>query len=55
MAYNETVAESVKVPEDQFKAVMRALLNTPPTPADKITDKRERRPDAKKPGPKKRP
>jgi len=43
-----------KVPKDQFEAVIRALLNTPPMPADKITDKRRRRPDAKKPGPKKK-
>lgn len=43
-----------KVPQDQFEAVIRALLNTPPMPADEITDKRPRRADAKKPGPKKR-
>ena len=47
------MVEIPKVPEDQFKAVMRALLNTPPMPADEITNKRPRRTDAKKPGPKK--
>ena len=31
-AYTGLVAESLKVPADQFKAVIRALLNTPPTP-----------------------
>ena len=35
------MAESIKVPEDQFKAVMRALLNTPPMPASDIPRKRE--------------
>ena len=40
------MAESIKVPEDQFKAVMRALLNTPPMPASDIPRKRE--PKAKK-------
>jgi hypothetical protein len=48
------VAESLKVPEDAFKAALRALLNTPPTPASKIESKRPRGIDAKKPGPKKR-
>jgi hypothetical protein len=48
------MAQSLKVPEDEFKAAIRALLNTPPTPADEITNKRPRRADAKKPGPKKR-
>jgi hypothetical protein len=33
--------ESVKVPEDQFKAVLKALLNAPPMPASDITPKRE--------------
>jgi hypothetical protein len=45
---------SLKVPKDKFEAVIRALLNAPPMPAMEITGKRERRPDAKKPGPKKR-
>ena len=53
--YNGIVAESVKVDADAFKAALRALLNTPITPADKITDKRQRNPEAKKPWPKKRP
>jgi hypothetical protein len=35
------MAESIKVSEDQFKAVMRALLNTPPMPMDSIAKKRE--------------
>jgi hypothetical protein len=30
------VAESLKVPKDQFEAAIRALLNTPPTPASEI-------------------
>jgi hypothetical protein len=34
------MADSIKVPEDQFKAVMRALLNTPPMPASDIPRKR---------------
>ena len=52
--YNKTVAESLKVPEDEFKAVIRALLNTPPMPASAIEGKRPRKADAQKPGPKKR-
>jgi hypothetical protein len=43
-----------KVPKDRFEAVIRALLNAPPMPLTEITVKRERRADAKKPGPKKR-
>ena len=43
-----------KVPEDEFKAAIRALLNTPATPASDITGKRTRKADAQKPGPKKR-
>ena len=31
-AYNGLVADSIKVPEDQFKNVIRALLNAPPMP-----------------------
>jgi hypothetical protein len=49
------VAESLKVPKDKFEAVIKALLSTPPMPASAITDKRQRRADAKKPGSKKRP
>jgi hypothetical protein len=48
------VADIPKVPEDQFKAVMRALLNTPPMPSSAIEDKRPRKAGARKPGPKKR-
>jgi hypothetical protein len=41
-AYTGFVAESLKVPADQFKAVIRALLNTPPsTQADMPKKKRE--------------
>jgi hypothetical protein len=53
--YNELMAnEPVKVPEDQFKAVLRALLNAPPMPADEITNKRQRAAGSQKPGPKRR-
>ena len=48
------VAEIPKVPKDEFEAVIKALLNTPPMPASTIEGKRPRRSDAKKPGPKKR-
>jgi hypothetical protein len=48
------MADSLKVPEDEFKAVIRALLNTGPMPASAIEDKRPRKAGAKKPGPKKR-
>lgn len=41
-AYNGLVAEIPKVPEDQFKAVIRALLNTPPMPMSDIPRKREK-------------
>ena len=44
--YNGYVADSIKVSGDQFKAVMRALLNTPPMPASDIP--RKRAPKAKK-------
>ena len=53
-AYTGFVAESLKVPADQFKAMIRALLNTPPTPASAIEGKRPRKADARRPGPKKR-
>ena len=49
-----SVPDSVKVPEDAFKAAIRALLNTPPTPAEKIEGKRPRPAGARKPGPKKK-
>jgi hypothetical protein len=45
---------NLKVPKDKFEAVIRALLSAPPMPLTEITGKRERRADAKKPGPKKR-
>ena len=48
------VSQSLKVPKDKFEAVMRALLHTSSMPATAITDKRLRKADAKKPGPKKR-
>ena len=34
------MAESVKVPKEEFERVIRALLNTPPTPMADITRKR---------------
>ena len=43
------MAESVKVPEDAFKAVIKALLSTPPMPLADIPRKREpREPKARK-------
>jgi hypothetical protein len=48
------VSQIPKVPKDKFEKVIKALLNTPPMPLTEITGKRQRRPDAKKPGPKKR-
>jgi hypothetical protein len=50
----ELMPKPLKVPKDAFEAAIRALLNTPAIPAAKITDKRTRDPEAKKPGPKKR-
>jgi len=38
------MAESLKVDKDQFEAAIRALLNTPPTPAAGIPRKREQKP-----------
>jgi hypothetical protein len=46
------MAESIKVPKEQFEAVIRALLNTPPTPMADIP--RERGPKAGKRRPAKR-
>jgi hypothetical protein len=37
------VANVPEVPEHQFKAVIRALLNTPPMPLSEIPRKRERK------------
>jgi len=51
-AYNGLVAESIRVPEDQFKTVVKALLNTPPLPLADIPRKRKRETAALK---KKRP
>jgi hypothetical protein len=45
------VAESIKVPEDQFNGVLRNLLNAASMPLALIPRKRD---PAKKPGPKKR-
>jgi hypothetical protein len=39
--YNGDVAKSVKVPKEEFERVIRALLNTPPTPMADIPRKRE--------------
>ena len=50
-AYNGFVAESVKVPKEEFERVIRALLNTPPTPMADIPRKRiapEREPNRTK-------
>jgi hypothetical protein len=33
------MAESVKVPKEEFERVIRALLNTPPTPMADISRK----------------
>ena len=49
-AYNGPVANILKVPEAQFKAVMRVLLNTPPMPMADIPRRREpKRPKSKRP------
>ena len=47
------MANIPKVPRAEFEAVIKALLATPPMPANAIEDKRPRKADAKKPGPKK--
>jgi len=44
------MAESLKVDADKFKAAIRALLNTPPTPMSDIPRKREPKAKAKKRG-----
>jgi hypothetical protein len=33
--------DTLKVPKEQFEAAIRALLNTPPSPASDIPKKRE--------------
>jgi hypothetical protein len=43
VAYNGLVAESVKVPKEEFERLIRALLKTPPTPMGDIPRKRGRR------------
>jgi hypothetical protein len=40
-AYNSVVAESVKVPKEEFERVIRALLNAPPTPMADMPHKRK--------------
>lgn len=45
------VTESIKVPVDEFKAALRALLNAKPEPMAEIPRKRD--PLTKKRGPKK--
>jgi hypothetical protein len=37
------MADSLKVPKEQFESVIRALLNTPPMPASDIPRKREQK------------
>jgi hypothetical protein len=49
--YNSLVVKIPKVPENEFKAAIRALLNEPPMSATAIQDKRPRKADAQKPGP----
>jgi hypothetical protein len=53
-AYNGPVVHIPKVPRAEFEAVIKSLLNTPPMPANAITDKRPRKEGAKRPGPQKR-
>jgi len=48
----KTEGDSLKVDEDKFKAAIRALLNTPPTPMSDLPKKRE--PKTKKRAGKKR-
>jgi hypothetical protein len=43
------MAESVKVPKEEFERVIRALLNTPPTPMADIPRKREPKARTKRP------
>ena len=43
------MTESLKVPKEQFEAVIKALLSTPPMPANAITGKRPRKVNAKRP------
>jgi len=45
------IAGIPKVPKAEFEAAIRALLNTPATPATAITNKRPRKADSMKPGP----
>jgi hypothetical protein len=48
----DAMKQDLKVPVDEFKAVIRTLLNTAPMPASAIEDKRPRKAGAKRPGPK---
>jgi len=41
------VAQAPKVPQAEFEAVIRALLNTPPMPMSDIPRKREPKPKRK--------
>ena len=44
----KSMAESVKVPADEFKAAIRALLNAPPAPMARIRRKRAPKTPAKR-------
>jgi hypothetical protein len=52
--YNGLMAESLKVPKDQFEAVIKALLKAPPMPLSDIPRKREPKAQPKRDGKKKR-
>jgi len=43
------MAKSVKVPKEEFERVIRALLNTPPTPMADISRKRKPKEKTKRP------
>jgi hypothetical protein len=42
------VADIPKVPKDQFEAVIKALLNSPPKPLKEIQGKSKPKPQARK-------
>ena len=46
--YNGAVEKPLKVPADQFKAVVRALLTAPPLPLADIGKKRKAKPARRK-------
>jgi DNA-directed RNA polymerase subunit RPC12/RpoP len=52
--YDRRCKRIPKVPREEFEAVIKALLKTPPMPAGAIEGKRSRKADAKRPGPQKR-